>query len=277
MGTMARWAVTGGLLVAAASGAARAEDKSRYTLFNPTPRAEMRELSPDRPDVTESPVTVDAGHFQLEMSLVDYTHDGGGGAETDALVAAAFNVKVGVLNNVDLQLGLDPYVNVRTGSARQDGVGDAVVRLKVNLLGNDGGPVALGVMPFVKLPTATNDLGNDHYEGGLILVAAFELPADFGIATMLEIDAVRDADNAGFGTAFVHTVTLGRPIAGDLSGFVEYVGVTSVNTGSTYQAVVGGGVTYGIGEDLLLDAGVYFGLSDAADDFNAFVGLTYRI
>ena len=52
-----------------------AADKSHYHLFNPTPRGQMRELSADRPDVTESPYTVDAGHVQLEMSFVDYVYD----------------------------------------------------------------------------------------------------------------------------------------------------------------------------------------------------------
>src|SRR5688572_5942243 len=41
--------------------------KSHYHLFNPTPRAQMREMSTDRPDQTESPYTVDAGHVQVEM------------------------------------------------------------------------------------------------------------------------------------------------------------------------------------------------------------------
>jgi hypothetical protein len=50
-------------------------DKSDYNLFHPTPRELMREMSTDRPDTTESPYSVDAGHFQLEMSFLNYTHD----------------------------------------------------------------------------------------------------------------------------------------------------------------------------------------------------------
>src|SRR5687767_13300570 len=46
------------------------QDKSQYTLFNPVPRDMRRELSPDRPDRTESPFTVDAGHVQVELSFV---------------------------------------------------------------------------------------------------------------------------------------------------------------------------------------------------------------
>ncbi|MEE9212565.1 MAG: hypothetical protein V3U29_07920, partial [Phycisphaeraceae bacterium] len=49
---------TAGDGVAEQQGAA---DKNGYHLFNPTPRHLMRDLSADRPDVTESPITVDAG------------------------------------------------------------------------------------------------------------------------------------------------------------------------------------------------------------------------
>src|SRR5688500_9280794 len=89
---------------------ARAEEpgeKWQYNLFNPTPRELMRELSTDRPDTTESADTVDAGHVQVEMSFVEYTRDGGGAFEEFAFVPV--NLKVGLLNNVDLQLVLPSY------------------------------------------------------------------------------------------------------------------------------------------------------------------------
>src|SRR5262245_7783646 len=50
-------------------------DKSGYTFFKPTPNWAMREMSLDGPGATESPFTVDAGHFQIEMSLFDYTSE----------------------------------------------------------------------------------------------------------------------------------------------------------------------------------------------------------
>jgi hypothetical protein len=262
-------------------GASRAEDKSRYTLFDPTPRPLMRELSTDRPDTTESPYTVDAGHLQFELSLVDFAHDRTDGVTTDTVTALPSNIKVGLLNNVDVQFVFDPYVNRRTKaggrSARDAGFGDTTVRLKVNLLGNDGGPVALGVMPFVKFPTAANDLGNDKVEGGVIVPLAVELPGGFELGAMLEVDFIRDAANDGYGTALLHTVTLGHAIHGELRGYVEYAGTTFVDAGATYSAVIGTGLTYGLGDDVQLDAGVNFGISDSADDYNVFVGVSFRI
>src|SRR5687768_13514457 len=149
-------------------------DKSPYHLFNPTPRGLMREMATDRPDTTESAKTVDAGHFQAELSLVEWTHDEEGGVEADQINVLPMNLKIGLTNNADLQLVLDPYVNVRVkfdggGSSRVDGVGDTQLRLKYNLWGNDGGDTALALMPFIKFPTADDDLGNGDVEGGLII------------------------------------------------------------------------------------------------------------
>ena len=59
------------VVVQAAEGDAPAPDKSHYHLFNPTPRELMREFNTDRPDKTESPYTVDAGHFQFEMDVLN--------------------------------------------------------------------------------------------------------------------------------------------------------------------------------------------------------------
>ncbi|MEO8961795.1 MAG: hypothetical protein ABI325_07935 [Ginsengibacter sp.] len=44
-----------------------AVSKKVYNLFNPTPKSMMRDFETDRPDVTESAYTLDAGHFQFEQ------------------------------------------------------------------------------------------------------------------------------------------------------------------------------------------------------------------
>ena len=248
---------------------ARADDKSRFNLFNPTPRDLMREMSTDRPDVTESAYTVDAGHFQVEMSLVEFSHD-----DEDVTTIAPTNLKVGLLNNVDLQFVLEPYVH----SADAEGFGATQLRLKYNVIGNDKGDFALAVMPFVQFPTADDDLGaTDNYEGGIIVPASLGLPNEWTIAAMLELDFLRDEADEGYGQSLVHTVSLSRPIAGELGGYVEYVGVANDDLGADYVAEAGAGITYGLNENVQLDSAIYFGLSDEADDVRALVGISFRM
>jgi hypothetical protein len=163
-------------------------DKSSYTLFGPTPSEFMREMNTDRPDKTESPYTVDAGHFQVEMDLVSYTRDrgtsGGGDTRTEAFAVAPVNLKIGLLNNVDFQFVLESYNYVRVndhpaGTVRtMSGFGDVTTRLKMNFWGNDGGPTAFGVIPFVKIPSNQDHLGNNAVEGGVVFPLAVHLPRD---------------------------------------------------------------------------------------------------
>jgi Putative MetA-pathway of phenol degradation len=256
-------------------------DKSRYTLFDPTPRGLMREMSTDRPDVTESPRTVDAGHVQVELSFGAYVRDEEGGVTSEGSAVLPFNVKLGLTNNVDLQLVVAPYVRqeVRSdaGSATADGFGDTQLRLKINLWGNDGGDTALAVMPYVQFPTAGDDLGSDHVQGGVIFPFSAALPAEFSLGLMGEIDVVRDEANEGYGVEFLHTVNLNRNIVGPLGGYVEYIGIAPMDTGGGYLALLGTGLTYRLSEDVQLDLGVNFGLSDHADDFEVFAGMSFRL
>src|SRR5258708_1176736 len=95
-----------------------APDKSAYSLFNRTPAAQLRELTTDRPDLTESPYTVDAGWWQIEMDIFNYTrdHDTSGGADVQAsaLAFGTINVKVGLTSSIDLQTVIETYTLVHT-------------------------------------------------------------------------------------------------------------------------------------------------------------------
>jgi len=251
-------------------------DKSQFNLFNPTPAALLREMSTDRPDTTESAYTVDAGHVQVEASFFDYSKDNDGG-DFEAWSVLPTNVKLGLTNNMDLQFVFEPYVREELDDDAVDGFGVTQLRLKVNLWGNDGRNTALALMPFVQLPTADDDFdGTDHVEGGLLVPFAMSLPRDWSLGAMAEFDAVRSAADEDYELQFVHSATLGHHIVGDLAGYVEYVGVASTESGVGYVAVLGGGLTYGVNEDVQLDCGVNFGLTEDADDFNVFTGISVR-
>jgi hypothetical protein len=273
-----------GVSFAPAGAAEPAPDKSRYSLLHPTPREHMREMATDRPDKTESAYTVDAGHFQMEMDVVTWVHDRytADRSDVDSVSVAPVNLKVGLTNRIDLQVVIETYTWVRTKDrvsgrvARQRGFGDVTMRLKTNLWGNDGGRSALAVMPFIKLPTNEDDLGNDAVEGGLIFPLAVELPYGWGLGGQMEFDFNEDADGSGYHPEFVNTVELGHDIVGDLGGYVEFFSVASTERDSHWQATVDFGLTYALTEDLQLDGGVNVGVTRATEDVNPFLGLSVR-
>lgn len=250
-------------------------DKSQYHLFNPTPAALLRPLSTDRPDTTESPYTVDAGHVQVETSFFDYTRSDGGSFEAWSVLAT--NFKIGLTNDTDIQLVFEPYVREELDGDRASGLGVTQVRLKINLWGNDGGDTALAIMPFVQLPTSDDEFGaTDHLEGGLIIPYAIALPNDWNLGLMAEFDAVRDSADDGYELQLVHTATVGRNITEALGGYVEYIGITDTEDGTGYVSLLGTGLTYGVNENVQLDLGINVGLSSEADDFNVFAGISVR-
>ena len=239
-------------------------------------------MSADRPDATESPITVDAGHFQLELSFFDFSRDDFGGGDFEAWTAMDTNFKIGLLHNVDIQFvfGLYSEETIDTGTgigpaSTTDGFGDVQIRTKVNIWGNDGGDTAFGIMPFIKIPTDTA-LSNGKVEGGFIAMLGWDAGDTWGLGFQAEADFVYDDADDSYDTEFLHTVVVGFDIAPPLGGYLEYVGVLSADAHTDYQAILSGGITYQVNENLIFDIGAQFGLSDNANDFQVFSGLTIR-
>jgi hypothetical protein len=140
-----------------------AADKSNYTLLNPTPDADMRSFNTDRPPKADSPYSVDAGHFQYETDIAVFSSGDTGGVQTRNWTVGDLTFKLGVTNTIDAALQITPYGSTVTNSAAGwtsvSGVGDTVMRLKFNVLGNDHGAVAVALLPYVKPPTARSGLG----------------------------------------------------------------------------------------------------------------------
>ncbi len=157
-------ACLGGLVILTASaGGGAGADKGRYSLFDPTPQRLMRDMTTDRPDTTESPFTVDAGHVQVESNVFGYARSRPDteGDVTDTFDFAATNIRIGLTNDTEINVVWQPFGVTRTrqpGAAiqRESGVGGVDIRGKVNLWGNDTFDrvgSALALLPYLTLPT----------------------------------------------------------------------------------------------------------------------------
>jgi hypothetical protein len=256
-------------------------DKSGYNLFHPTPESLMRDLSPDRPDATESPYTVDAGHYQLEMDFANFTYDKNNGATAKAWDVGDFNFKIGLLNNVDLQLVYDNYLNVNTKdssghSTTQSGFGDFTTRLKINIWGNDSGKTAFALLPFIKFPTSTAHLGNNAVEGGVIFPFAVSLPYDFDLSMETSVGVFKDEDDNNYHEETILSASIDHKIVGNLSAFLEFANNFSTEQHSGWVGTVDTGLEYLVTKNIQLDLDCYFGVTHAAPDFNPFMGITWR-
>lgn len=265
---------------------AAAPDKNRFTLFNPTPPELMREFQSDRPDQTEGPFTVDAGHWQFEMDLAAYSFDrrsqDPGERQFQSLVLLDPTIKLGVLNNLDVELISAPLVWQRDqrkfAPTREDwGTGDTLLRTKLNLWGNDSGNTAFALLPYVKLPTNQHRFGNHFVEGGFILPFTLKLPEDFELDAMTEFDIFHNGAGGGYHLDWVNSIALHRDLIKDrLNGYVEFFSSVSREPHSGPVETADVGLLYLLAPNVQLDCGINFGLTRGAIDYNPFVGLSFR-
>ncbi len=268
-------------------GGATAEDKRRYSLFSPVPEALLRDMSTDRPDTTEVPFTVDAGHFQIETSIFSYARSfrAPDGSVTRGSEWMTSNLRIGLTHNTELSLVGRPYALVRTngpgGTDRQSGPGGIDVRMKFNLWGNDSfegpGATAFALLPYVTLPTDRfNGIGPDKNEGGVVAIWATKFNDTYGLGINAAIAAERNTDTSRYFPAAALTFSLSQEITDRIGIYYEAVGRFGINDGASEIITLGSGLTYKVNKNLQLDAGINFGVTRASDRINPFIGISAR-
>lgn len=261
-------------------------DKSGYSLFSPVPGSLLREFDTARPDHTDSPHTIDAGHVQLEMDVFSYILDrhtsDRGFVQNDNWGFANANFRIGLTNWADIEFAV-PFYQVNrdkdtsTGIAsRQRGIGDFSAVLKMNFWGNDGGKTSGGIEFFLKTPTAGHNLGNGKVEGGALLLYGFGLPGDFdaGINSGVSINA--NDTGSGHHAELINSVSISRKIFGPLSAYAEFWTDLPMQAHAPAIATVDLGLLLMVGKNVQLDTGVNIGVTRAAPDIQTVFGVSVR-
>ena len=254
--------------------------KQRYDLFHPTPKDSLREMDPDRPNITESPYTVDAGHIQYEAAFIQYEYKTTDENKQHALLYNYFNVKLGLTNSLALQLNIQTFAqendqNLTTGNkTKQSGFGDLTLRLKQNFLGNDGN-VSLAVIPYLTFPTSRYQ-DNSKYQGGIIVPIVFKLKNKWQLSTQVEGDRLKDDEGDGLHNEILQSLNISHPIFNkDLNAFLEtyYTYDFKAKSISNY---IDAALQYGVSKSVMFDLGVNLGIQKAADHA-LFVGISFRL
>lgn len=272
-----------------ASSSALAADKSGYSLFNPTPDRLLRELTTDRPDVSESAFTVDAGRIQVESNLFGYwrSRPDEDGTVTDAYDVARTNLRIGLTSSLEVSLVWQPYGVVvahprAAPTIKNSGMGGINVRAKYNVWGNDTfekpGATALALLPILVLPTdRDNGISPEHVQGGLVVPFAVKLTDKFALAINGGVVYVREGGATGHDAEYLASASLSYEWNDKLGTYYEIGAILDRDNDPLGDiAFVGTGVTYKLNKNLQLDAGVNFGITRASDRINPFVGISAR-
>ena len=255
-------------------------DKSGYTLFNPTPDQYMRAFSTDRPPKANSPYTVDAGHFQYETDLAVYGEGNSEGVRTQQWTIVDPTLKLGLTNTVDGELQITPYESLATTSAGTTetiaGVGDTYARLKFNMIGDDGGDVAIALLPYLKIPTARSGLGNGHVEGGVIIPMSFNAPAGFTVIVMPEGDVMKNDNNSGYHGVLDFLVNVSHPVSERWTVYTEIFTSQPLDSSDKPVYTLDGAFTFALAANLQLDFGGNYSLNGIGPRIQLYTGLSQR-
>lgn len=261
---------------AAAAGAAQAQT-APSTPAPATPAAETP-ICTDRPTKANVPCAVPQGSWQLEADGVNWTRSVGGGVTSDVTLFTNPTLKYGVTKTLDLELNVAPWEQVRTRAAgqttTQSSVGDVYARAKWAAYASDA--VSLSVIPYVKLPTASHQVGNGRVEGGLIAPLSIALPAKFTLVLGPEVDVLENAALNGTHANLINLVNISRSV-GKWTFYGELWNDQNFDPrGHVSQSTADVAVTYLLTNTLQLDAGANFGVNRAAPRQQLYLGVSQR-
>lgn len=255
-------------------------DKRQYSIFRPTPRRYLRPMVPDRPGITESPYSVDAGHFQYETDFLRLLTRREGSAYGHDWYFNHALLKIGLSDKVDFQVGVDSYTDTRnydeadpsqTQLAR--GFGDLTLRLKRTLVGDDDSRWALGLIGYVQLPTG-GLRGDGAAEFGAVLPVVYQLTKPWSIGGQVATEVYWDREAQGRYLQLTPTFTTDYQFTDLIQSFVELVGYWDVRQ-AAWRSSVNTGFQLDVSPNVQLDFGTHLPITHSVDR-EYFVGLSFR-
>lgn len=240
-----------------------------------------QELVTDRPDATESSVTVPAGHWQVEAGwTLSRDDDGGTRVETKELPGTL--VRLGLSQSWELRIGWSGWVSQETsfgGATREvDGAGDGELGAKVFLREERGAAPEIALLFGTSLPVGDDGLTTDRFDPAFRLSLSHTLSDRLSLGYNLGMewetgdeDGERDTLSRG-----IYTVALGIGLDERAGAFVELFGDVPASDPGDPAHSLAGGFTWLLTDTLQLDLAGGVGLSDEADDWFAGLGVSFR-
>lgn len=254
-------------------------DKNQFTIFNATNLSNLREMETDRPDVTESSYTVDAGHFQYEGDLLRMTLTEENGIRNQKIVFNNGTYKIGITNTFDIHFAFENYIlNYQSEYnnryvIRTQGLGDAIFRCKKNIIGNDSGEISIAILLNIKVPT-TSFYKNINIEGGVIFPFTLNYINDWAIGGEVEFQLLKKSGEPAYKSFYLQSLVVEHELTKKIAFFLETHYIYS-NDLNRFENYINGGLIFIFNKNVHLDCGFNYGLQDYAYK-SYFVGMSYR-
>ena len=236
----------------------------------------------DRPDQTESALTVPRNFVQIEVGWQAFQLQEDGNSIAVVEIPSTL-VRYGLDERVELRFGWDGFVSqvLKTGNFESDeaGVGNMSLGAKVLIRNERGAAPQMALLFGTTLPTGSVFLRENRMDPDIRLSLSntlserLSLGYNVGASWLTVPDGPNDKDQVSF---FDYTVALGIAIDDRWGAFVEAFGKIPGTATIGSQNLVDGGVTYLARDNLQFDLFAGLGVSDAADDWLVGLGLSIR-
>ena len=230
-------------------------------------------LVTDRPDFTESALTVHPWHVQAEMGYTAARVDG-----TTEHSVGEILVRVGLADRLEARIGLNSFAWAAAEGNDPEGLEDISIGAKLNFV--RGKPKTalpdVAVLLSASFPTGAGDLDQGaHVLPVATLAAGWDL-LDWMSAGVNVGWGYLD-DGAGRYSQFAASLALGFSLTDWLGAYAEYFGLAPELDGGPDSHFLNGGFTFLISRDVQFDVRGGFSVDNAEADSFAGAGLAFRI
>lgn len=236
-----------------------------------------QDLVTDRPDQTESPVTVDPGFVQLEIGAL-FTHDD----DVNTFEVPGTLLRIGIVERLELRIGWTGYVSQdqeAEGLFDDSGIGDAELGVKVRLRDEKGRAPEMAVLVAASLPVGDDAFTSDRVDPSIRLAVAHTLTERLGLGYNVGVAwASEPAVDGGTATlsSYLYTLSLAIGLSDRAGAFVELYGEVPGSAPGDPTHAFDGGFTFLLRRSVQLDVAGGVGLTDETDDWFVGVGLSAR-
>ncbi len=248
--------------------------------------AALTSATAERPYANEdSAYTVEPGRFAVELTPVTYACRGAkclGDIDSENWSYGYSLLRGGIATNTEWGIAFESWQHVRISepeSGRHEnlsGAGCVALRLKQNLLGNDAGPLACAIAPYLRLPTGNGPSRLDRSEFGFSLPLEYALSEKWSALAAFYADWLANSDTAGRHFEASGLLNFTRTLTPRWSVFGEIYRQLRPETGASAAATLNAGVGCTFDNGLYVEVGALFGITRAADDFGSYVTFAKR-
>jgi len=238
--------------------------------------AEEDFIPTDRPSVSTSTVTVPPGGLQIE-SGVEYTRSRLSHGQNEQQFLVDVLLRAGITSRLEARLDMNPLVWLKDADTNI-GFGDLTLSVKYRFFDSPEGSrwPSLGVLPFVKLPTARSPIGSERVDFGCTALATFDLPWQLSLDANVGLAGLGQSQGAAFLLQETVSASLNRQISARWAMYGELFYASPSERGSRDVVGFDTGVQFLVLPRVVLDMAAQVARGTPGPDFAIRAGLSVR-